>query len=174
MKRMQTGLLFLAIAGAFLVNTQAAHADMYSGAWAPNSDDYFALDLNFTPGTGSLYMYDFGDLGDDLFVIADGIVSTTTISFRHTGVDWFAKNEATGLEINLGATQEFGFYFESPNGKFLSYDVTELAPFTQDNFLLYSPDVVMTVAVHDVSAVPEPTTLSLLALGGLALLRRRR
>ncbi len=169
MKKIKRGLLCLAILGAFVVNTQIAHAYSYSGAWLPNSDDFFAFDVNYDTGTGSLYMYDFGNTNNSLFIIDDGAFSTTTVSFSQTGNDWIAKNETTDSTINLGLTQNVGFYFfESPN-TYTSYDVTELPPYTHDSYRLYSSDVGMTVVVHDVAPVPVPTTMLLLGTGLIGL-----
>ncbi len=169
MKKIKRGLLCLVILGAFVVNTQIAHADTYSGAWVPNSDDFFAFDVSYGMGTGSLYMYDFGNENNSLFIIDDGTFSATTISFSQTGNDWIAKNDATSTTINLGLTQNFGFYFFENPIKYTSYDVEELPPLTQDNYRLNSSEVGMDVVVHDVAPVathtPVPATMLLLGTG---------
>jgi hypothetical protein len=111
----------------------------------------------------------YGDLSGLLLVSATGIDGFTTGSGEHTPISGigclFAVDGQGNVVKELVAGSDIGAY--DPRGVFFAADGTILVSDVQGGRILSAlPD--------DFQAVPEPVTLSLLALGGLALLRRRR
>jgi hypothetical protein len=84
---------------------------------------------------------------------------------------------------NLGGDRSIEYLLELPNGnvvynegtKLLVYDISNPdLPAALFTYEVGSDITALTVATALVPAVPEPATVTLLGIGGLAMLRRRR
>lgn len=123
----------------------------------------FAPDFPLVPGSGVSHN------GDDVLIIYEsGVVHD---QFGETGVDgtgtawesldgWAYRNN--GATANGGSFVASNWYYSGPN----AWDGDDLVDDTGTNALSSPP---MPIGTY----VPEPTSLALIGLGGLAMLRRR-
>lgn len=161
--------VMLAVVCACLLQVSAVGAAVWSGAWLPNDEDIFTIDLTVATGEGSLYIYDWGDEQDSLLLFNDGVYSATSVYFSESGGTWYLGKTAGAQDVELGPTQEFGFYFVVGNDKYTSYDITPIEPGES-----YFIERAMLVSVSDAAPVPVPAAVWLLGSGMLGLLGLRR
>lgn len=167
-------LVGILVVTAFLIMAQPSVSigDTFSGYWLPNDLDIFTIELTPTTGTGSFYMYDESK-DDNLFLLSDNVYEGRSVYFsqdKDTG-DWYAGvtfDDPDMLDLNLGNTKKFGFYFSDGANDYLSYELTEVTP--GDDYRLYDSNTGMTVAVHDAAPVPSPASALLLASGIVGLI----
>lgn len=171
-KRILLGIMMVA-ALLILARPAISNADTYDGAWLPNSDDMFAINIDFDTAysLNAFYMYDWGYENNDLEIVTDDGFDKATVFFTHSGNDnWYASLEKGGTELLLGDTLDFGFYFSDGTNNYDSYVLTP--PSSGDSYTL--SQVGMTVIVHDAAPVPIPETALLLTSGIFALVAIRR
>lgn len=121
----------------------------YSGAWLPNSDDIFAIDLTPTnivktphpflawdlQQSGAFYLYDWGEPSNNLLLFERGAYAAATVNFDQNGDGWIASviRDGSTYTLNLGEDQLFGFFFGSSDAPLLDY---QLRPNGEDSYLL--------------------------------------
>ena len=167
-------IILTACALVYLSSPSRVAASSYSGAWVPDpGEDVLVIDLTQSSGSGSLYMYDWGDINDELFLISDGTYCSVNIYFQQqNNGTWLAGTAPDHLTLNLGDTNEFGFYFQDGSNTYTNYDLQASGA----GYLLTENNTKMTVFVDDANPVPIPPAVWLLGSGFLclALSRRRR
>lgn len=168
-KNLLFGLIVVAAVLMILPSSSIADTITYSGAWEPNSDDVFFIDLTPTDGSESLYMYDWGDTDKNLFLLSDGIYNNVTVYFTKELSTWYAGLDEGVETLNLGVSNWFGLYFSG--SCYTSYDLTSIG---KDAYRLYEPNTKMTVVVHDAAPVPIPSTVWIFGAGVIGILGIRR
>ena len=174
-KRILFGVIMVAVLLVILGRPSISDADTFNGAWLPNDIDVFMIELTSTTGTGSFYMYDWGDTDKNLFLINDGSSELTTATFTYDDANknWMVTT-TTGGSLNIGSSQEFGLYFSDNTIDYFSYNLIATTP--GEVYTLYDENTEMTIVVSDAAPVPITTSALLLGSGvlGLIALGRRR
>lgn len=117
-----------------------------------------AIDRN-----GQMYGHNISD--DSLYLIDKTTGATTLL-----GATGMAANFAQGMDFDYETDTLYGtVYTGGGTGAFVSFDLTTGAANTIVSTTAWNLEGEMAVA----SAIPEPATVCLLALGALALIRRR-
>lgn len=130
--------------------------------WDFTGNTGIVIDIAFR-GNGELYMH---DIGDDAIYSVDPVTGVST-QMVLTG---YAANFAQGMDFDFDTDLLYAtIYTGGGTGAYVSYDpatnvLTELLVTTPWN-------KEMEMAIN--APIPEPATLALLAMGGLALIRRR-
>jgi len=167
-KKTLFGIMMVA-ALLILARPSISSADTYSGAWLPNGSDIFMIELTPTSGTASFYMYDWGDTNDSLSLITDGVNDSDTAYFTNVSGTWYAGLTSGATTLNLGSTQEFGFYFYDAGNTYTSYDLITLEQGVSYR-LSDSSNTGMEVFVTRAAPVPIPASVLLLGSGILGLI----
>ncbi len=107
------------------------------------------------------------DIGADNLLSIDKTTGAATI----IGPTGFAANFAQGMDFDFATDTLYAtVYTGGGTGAYVSFDLTTGAGTTIASTTPWNAEMEMAIA----SAIPEPTSMALLGLGGLAMLRRRR
>jgi len=170
MKKINLMAGLILIAAFLMVLPINASASLYSGAWQPNSDDFFVVSLS--SGTGSLYLFDWGNTTNNLMILSNGSFNNSTVYFSPVGTTWWAGLTQGAQTLNLGLSNWFGFYFsDGSNPPYLSYALTSTGT---DSYTLFESNTSMTVMLHDADPVPIPATVWIFGAGLMGIVGIRR
>ena len=156
---------------AFGINPRDAVAPALATTFAYNSDDFLMTFMGTLEHTGSVF---FTDAADDTTETGDFTIGFDAVRIVGDASGFFVRSNV-GLEGTIFDLEAPSVLDASPHG------------LTAEARLLVSPELTMvlgseslagvTIGMAKIEAVPEPTSMSLALISGLALLitlRRRR
>lgn len=164
-KRMLLGMMIVAV---LLIMAQASvsNAYTYSGAWLPNDKEDFCaikITVNSGPVEGSFSMYDWGETDSlELFSMSkkSGIQS---VYFTQDNSTWYAGLSRGAQTLNLGDSQDFGFFFGDGTDSYYTYDLTVIQ--AGEIYYLSSDSNDIGIYTSDIAPVPIPASVLLLGSG---------
>ena len=159
-----------------VANTPTFTVDVYSQAYTDGSKYVYLYQLdNSTQSNDSIELFTLSKfLGADANVAMGYLTQTVPAGFISTGLA--QDSEATGGMNPSGPTLSFyytsraGYDIQPGDHSTVMYVVSQLPPSVINGSVIDGN----TGTVLVVGPVPEPATLSMLALGGLTMLRRRK
>jgi hypothetical protein len=170
-KRMLFGVVMLCTV-LIMAQASVSNADTYSGAWFPNDEDAFFVELANPLGRDSYSFFMYNLENENASIEVFGPEITQTVYFTHIIKEeekiWYAGRTKGAATLNLGSELEFGFFFKNDEKSIFEYDLQQST--SGDSYILSDRSMNIQVVTSDVTPVPLPASALLLGSGMIGLI----